>query len=397
MLLLPFSLLAAGLLESWAGRSGGPSTPERMGTLPLPVAGGLAAVEAARAVRRRVGPHPILEAGTRWGTWATVGRSALFDAFGAPPDWDPRSLFWVTSVQALSGSASAAGHPVDPVCTWLFSGQLRLLKRVQEAAEVLVRQHPMVPPRVSIAQVNEAWQRTASTLSSPVPNFLRIPDGAGPLTQSLGNAEALAWALFAGHLLRLGVTAEDLWAIEDTISAAELRCKDGIQNVPTSIRRGFAQYLVVARDVRRAILRWLLDRDGANVQDLVRAPFAQPTLDALQSAVVFTRRGDHVDAALTGALFDSLRDALDAIAVETSGVLPPDRAMVRADGLGAVLVGEDGQTRAPGLVVPGRYRLRFATRPTDPTVFVLDGGHAYVFSSTAGVVGVQDHDLRPVL
>lgn len=98
---------------------------------------------------------------------------------------------------------------------------------------------------------------------------------------------------------------------------------------------------------------------------------------------------------------------LDAMAAETSGVLPAGRAMWRAEAMEAMLVDPSGNVFEEGLVLPGRYHIRVRLRPGEtptllqvrgkPTELEVKEGHVYTLLLDGKKTRIKDDDLRPRL
>jgi hypothetical protein len=409
--------------EVMAGTGCGCSTGEgRYGILPLLAGGAVLAEGGAAAAAGEgtvlLGPWagstvvPVVEAGTGWavaGSTALLGLLLASMAVGNPGDWSPSSPTWQGQIHDISASAAAAGHPLNPDCAWLFSGQTRIRKMAQDAAEALKRKHPNVAERSLVDQVNRAWTMASTSAkgvgtfsSENIPNFLGVPPAAGLLTQAMANVEAIWWARFLAGLVQAGVAYEDLGAIEDAISTSQLLCRQGIGNVPKPILSGFGKYFAMMRGVRRAILQSLLKL--ANPKTM-----AVNLLGSTIGVAVFEFLKDAArDAADThGGLFEDLHEALDAMATETSGVLPAGRAMWRAEAMEAMLVDPSGKVFEEGLVLPGRYHIRVRLRPGEtptllqvrgkPTELEVKEGHVYTMVLDGKKTRIQDDNLRPRL
>ena len=398
----------------------GARVPSQYGILPLLAGGALLAEEGAAAAGGGVilGPWagstlvPVVESGT---AWAVAGSGALLTlllatfAIGNAGDWSPSSPTWQSQVHDISAAAAAAGHPLNPDCAWLFSGQTRIRRMAQDAEAALKRLRPNEPERSITDIINRAWilasgqaKGVGSFATENLPNVLGVPAGAGLLTQTMANVEALWWARFLAGLISVGVDYKDLGAIEDAISTSQLLCRQGIGNVPGAVLKGFSKYFAAMRGVRRAILKHVLSLASPKTM-------ATTLLGSTVGTAVFEFLKDAVkDAAFDhGGLFQDLHEALDSMAVETSGVLPPNRAMWRAEAMDAVLVNRDGHVFEEGLVTPDVYHIRVRLRPGEtPTLLQVKGkptelkvvdGHVYTLYLDGKKTRIKDDDLRPRL
>lgn len=420
-----------GLPSSMGGRGEGrgmsPSLgariPSQFGILPLLAGGAVLAEGGAAAAATEggsviLGPWvgstavPVVEAGAGWaiaGSTALLGVLLAAMAVGNPGDWSPSSATWQGQIHDISASAAAAGHPLNPDCAWLFSGQTRIRKMAQDAAEALKRLYPNTPERAIVDQINRAWTMASTSAkgvgtfsAENIPNFLGVPPAAGLLTQAMANVEAIWWARFLAALISVGINYKDLGAIEDAISTSQLLCRQGIGNVPKPIVKGFGKYFAMMRGIRRAILTQLLK---------LASPKAMATtlLGSTVGTAVFEFLKDAVKDASAehGGIFEDLHEALDNMAVETSGVLPPGRAMWRAEAMEAMLVNPENQVFEEGLVVPGRYHIRVRLKPGEtptllqvrgkPTEIEVEEGHVYTLVLDGKKTRIKDDDLRPRL
>lgn len=386
----------------------GARVPSQYGILPLLAP---AAVEGAVLVGPWAGSavvaaSPVLEAGM---LWAGLGAAALVSAAiqaiageGHATDWGTDSPAWKSEMASILAAAAAAGHPLNPDCAWLFSGQTRIRRMVQDAFTALRNEKY---PGDTAALISRAWARTAKSMKevagfaaeNAMPNLLGIPAAAGLLTQAMTNVEAIWWARFVAALIAEGVPFSDLDKVEQAVGLSQTLCRNGIANVPKAIRGEFSRYLSATRMLRQAILKQIVS--SANPKAIAIALLGT----TLGGAVFEVLKNVVRDLASTGGIFKDLHEALDAMAVETSGVLPAGRAMWRAEAMDGVLVDMNGEVFEEGLVVPGRYHIRIRLRPGEtPTLLQIKGkpaalevkaGHAYTLWLDGKKAQIRDDDL----